>query len=85
MGDEMFKYVGLKDVEDKKLSELTVNQLKDIIREIVSEEIAKVNFVQPLPAIPPQPFYYNVEPWGKEYEVTYDTKTTLKKDSTIKG
>ena len=82
----MFKYVGLKDlkdVEDKKLSELTVNQLKDIIREVISEEIAKHTFIQPVP--PTQPYYYNVEPWGKEYEVTYDTKTTLKKDGTIKG
>ena len=76
----MFKYVGKDNkIEEKKLLDLTISEFKEIIREVVAEEISKHNFITPSPVIPPQPYYYQpVEPWGKEYEITYDTKTTPK-------
>ena len=76
-----FRYIGntseLKS-DDTKITSLTVTELKELIREVVSEEVAKHRFIAPSPVAPPQPYYYNVEPWGKEYEVTYTTKTTSK-------
>lgn len=80
----MFKYVGdnTKDIKEKTVIDLTVTEFKEIIREVVAEEVAKHNFV--IPTVPVQPFYYQpVQPWeaGKVYCIT----TTDTKDSTIKG
>ena len=82
----MFQYVGnnTKDIKEKTVIDLTINEFKEIIREVVAEEIAKFNFVQP-PA-PMQPYYYPPPEYPyKHQEVWADTKTTLKKDGTIKG
>ena len=76
----MFKYVGKDNkIEEQKLADLTVTEFKEIIREVVAEEVAKHNFV--IPTVPVQPFYYQpVQPWeaGKVY-CTTDTKDSIKK------
>lgn len=64
-------------MNNKRVSELTVKELKDIIREVVAEEVTKHCFTQPFPAIPPQPFYHNVEQPYKHQEVWADTKTKI--------
>ena len=65
-------------MEDKKISELTVLELKEIIREIVAEEITNRCFMQPLTAVPPQPFYYQPPTYPYQHqEVWADTKTTI--------
>ena len=54
----MFKYIGKDNkIEEKKLADLTVTEFKEIIREVVAEEVAKHNFVG-IPTVPVQPFYY---------------------------
>ena len=76
----MFKYVGRNIKDKEKIIDLTVKELKEVIREVVAEEISKHNFA--IPPVPVQPFYYQpVQPWeaGKVY------CTTNTKDNTIKG
>ena len=76
-----YKYIGKDNkIGEKKLTDLTVTEFKEIIREVVAEEVAKHNFV--IPTVPVQSFYYQpVQPWeaGKVY------CTTNTKDNTIKG
>ena len=85
----MFKYVGdnTKDIKEKTVIDLTIDEFKEIIREVVAEEVAKHNFV--IPTVPVQPYYYQPPEYPykpyKHQEIWADTKTTLKKDGTIKG
>ena len=75
----MFKYLGRNIKNKEKVIDLTVKELREIIREVVAEEVAKHNFV--IPTVPVQPFYYqSVQPWeaGKVY-CTTDTKDSIKK------
>ena len=45
----------------KTIKDLTVSEFKSLIREVISEEIAKHSFVQPVPM---QPYYYQpLQPW----------------------
>ena len=80
-----YKYIGKDNkIGEKKLTDLTVTEFKEIIREVVAEEVAKHNFI--IPTVPVQPYYYQpLEYPYKHQEVWADTKTTLKKDGTIKG
>ena len=64
-------------MSNKKASELTVKELKDIIREIVAEEVTKHCFTQPLPVMPPQPFYLGPEYPYQHQEIWADTKTKI--------
>lgn len=60
--------------DSKLVSELTVNELKNIIRNIVREELSNRDKTT---GIPVQPFYYQpIQPWQPAHEVWYDTKTT---------
>ena len=81
----MLKYVGdnTKDIKEKTVIDLTIDEFKEIIREIVAEEVAKHNFI--IPTVPVQPYYYQPPYPYQHQEVWADTKTTLKKDGTIKG
>ncbi len=65
-------------MKEKKLVDLTVKELKEVIREVVTEEISKHSFETP--TLPVQPFYYQpVQPWeaGKVY-CTTSTATDIK-------
>ena len=67
--------------EKKLIKDLTILEFKGLIREVISEEIAKYSFVQPLPM---QPYYYEpVYPWDDRNKVWCDTKTTMKDISNI--
>ena len=64
--------------DDKFIKELTVGQLKNIIREIISEEIAKRTFTEPYP-YPVQPFYH--EPcYPYQHQQVWATDHTVMKD-----
>lgn len=74
----------LKD--DLYIEKLTVGDLKQIIREVVSEELVKREISYPVYPLPPQPmpaFYEN--PYRPAHEVWCDTKTTLKQNPVITG
>ena len=75
----MFKYIGRNIKNKEKVIDLTVKELREIIREVVAEEVAKHSFA--IPTVPVQPFYYQpVQPWevGKVY-CTTGTKDSIKK------
>lgn len=76
----------LKSIKSKFVKELTVSELKQIIREVVSEELIKREMSYPVHPLPPQPmpaFYEN--PYRPAHEVWCDTKTTLKQNPVITG
>ena len=65
----------LKD--DLSIETLTIGDLKQLIREVVSEELVKREISYPVYPLPPQPmpvFYEN--PYRPAHEVWCDTKTT---------
>lgn len=67
----------LKSIKSKFVKELTVSELKQIIREVISEELVKREISYPVYPLPPQPmpaFYEN--PYRPAHEVWCDTKTT---------
>lgn len=67
----------LKTLKTELVKDLTVPELKKIIREIVSEELVKREVSYPVYPLPPQPmpaFYEN--PYRPVHEVWCDTKTT---------
>lgn len=66
------KYDGSKD--DRKISELTVGELREIIRETISVSL-------PYPMCP-QPFYYkpSPNPWDETYKVFCTDHTVIKGD-----
>lgn len=69
------KYDGSKD--DRKISELTVGELREIIRETISVSLP----YQPYPMCP-QPFYYkpSPNPWDETYKVFCTDHTDIKGD-----
>lgn len=67
----------LKD--DLSIETLTIGDLKQLIREVVSEELVKREISYPVYPLPPQPmpaFYEFTYPWDDRNKVWCDTKTT---------
>lgn len=58
--------------EKKLIKDLTISEFKELIREVISEEVAKHSFVQPV--LPMQPYYYEpVYPWDDRNKVWCST------------
>ena len=64
-------------MSDEYVKDLTVFELKELIRQVVAEEVTKHCFTQTLSAIPPQPFYSSPEYPYQRQEVWADTKTKI--------
>ena len=65
-------------MKEKRITELTIKELKLIIHEVVSEELSKRGYVNP-PTYYQPPYYY--EPYYPTYRIICTDHTITDKDS----
>lgn len=69
---------------NKKISNLTVEELKDIIREVVSEELMKRNVTYPSYVPTPQPYYCPCQPNPYQQQTVWATTNTIEDADMLK-
>ena len=65
-------------MKNKKISDLTINEFKDTIREVIAEEMMKYNFISPTYIPTPQPYYYcPCQPNPYQHQEVWATTNTV--------
>lgn len=64
-------------MKNKKISDLTINEFKDTIREVIAEEMMKYNFISPTYIPTPQPYYCPCQPSPYQQQEVWATTSTV--------
>ena len=71
-------------MKNKKILDLTIDEFKDTIREVVTEEMAKYNFISPTYIPTPQPYYCPCQPNPYQQQQVWATTNTVEDEEMLK-
>ena len=71
-------------MKSKKISDLTIDEFKDTIREVVAEELMKRNFSTPTYIPTPQPYYCPCQPNPYQQQEVWATTNTVEDEEMLK-
>ena len=70
---------------DKKVSDLTIEELKGVVREVITEEMMKYNFISPTYIPTPQPYYCPCQPAHPyQHQEVWATTNTVESPEMLK-
>lgn len=64
-------------MKNKKVLDLTIDEFKDVIREVVTEEMMKYSFISPTYIPTPQPYYCPCQPNPYQQQEVWATTSTV--------
>lgn len=71
-------------MKNKKISDLTIDEFKDTIREVVAEELMKRNFSTPTYIPTPQPYYCPCQPNPYKQQEVWVTSSIAEAEEMLK-